>query len=337
MLDTDIKTYLSAEVSSAGTNGGRRGTTLVTSGVVNNVWPHVTKAERTSGSELFRKLFTVAADDDDGTLIAANELLDNPTEGDDYIIALAGTQTDTEADISASADKFGSGLLNTDVAIDGQTILVDVEHLDLATGDDDIFRVGVPIRITNKLTPDAVSGTEQTLTPNDVSNVGTLVTIVVDETLDAIYTVAEGTKISSIMVIGDVKTSAENYVVTTAGDGDYNDTSYPLVLDNIGTVEDELTFTWTDATNFTCVGSSGINYGSGTTGGDFSPTNPNNSKPYFVLEYAGFSGTWAGSDTLTIDVHEASFAYWLKRVVPAACSSLANNKVTSVTTGESDA
>lgn len=65
MLDSDIKTYLSAEMSSAGTNGGRMSTNQVVHGVVNNVLPHVNKATRAAGnigSELHRKIFVKAAD-----------------------------------------------------------------------------------------------------------------------------------------------------------------------------------------------------------------------------------------------------------------------------------
>jgi len=336
MLDADIKTYHASEVSAASTNGGRRGTTQVISGVVNNVWPHVPKAERTAGATLYRKLFTLASDDDDGTLIDAAEYLDNPTDGDDHIVAFEATQIDTQADITGSERKYGSALVSTDIASAVSTFDVTVEHVDYATGTNAIFKVGDTVRLTDKVTPDAVAGNEELLTITVVSNVSTVVTVTVSETIANAYTVASGSRVSSLISYSDIECSVDSYVVTTAGDGTFDDTLYPIVCDNIGTVEDALTFTFTDATHFTCVGSSGINYGSGDTSTNFSPTNGDVSKPYFTLDYNAWVDTWANGDTLACDIHEASFAFWLKRTVPAGCASLANNKLTTVTTGESD-
>ena len=56
MLNTDLKIYLPETVNDLATNGGRMSTNLVVSGVVQNVWPHVPRAERTSGSKKYRKL-----------------------------------------------------------------------------------------------------------------------------------------------------------------------------------------------------------------------------------------------------------------------------------------
>lgn len=338
MLDGDIKTYHAAEVSANSTNGGRRSYTEVISGVINNVWPHVTKAQRLAGHTLFRFLYTLVADDDDGTLVAAEEYVDYPTDGDDYVIAFVMPYGSTQADITGTERKYGAADLDADVSAGAGPITFDVnvEDVALATGTDAIFVIGDKVRISDKVTPDAVAGNEEFGTLTAVSNVDTLVTLTISEDLANTYTVVAGTRVSAVMDYGDISTSVTSYTITTAGTGDYNHGSYPLILDNIGTVEDTLTFTWTAATSYTCVGSSGIEYGSGTNGVDFEPINPDNSKPYFKLEFAGFSGVWASGDTMVIPVVEASFLMCLKRVVPAACDSLANNKVTTATTGESD-
>ncbi len=336
MLDSDIRVFHAAEVSSNPTNGGRRSYNEVISGVINNVWPHVPKAERTAGSELIRFLYVMAADDSDGTLISAEDYIDAPTDGDDYVVAFEMPYGSTQADVTGNERKYGAASISSDITSGVSTFDVTVEDVALATGTQAIFVVGDKGRLTNKVTPDAVSGTEEELTVSGVSNVDTVVTVTVNEAIANAYTTAEGSRFSSVMERGDVKTSEDNYVVSTAGDGDYDHASYPLVLDNLGTEQDSLTFTFTDATHFTCVGSSGTNYGSGDTGTNFSPTNANVTKPYFTLEFAGFSGTWAGGDTLTSDITEATFLFGLKRVVPPACASLANNKVTTVTIGESD-
>ena len=335
MLDSDIKTYHAEEVSSASTNGGKRGYTQVISGVVNNVWANVPKAERLAGSTTYRKMFTVAADDTDGTLVDAKEYIDNPTAAEDWVIAFEGTASDTQADISASARKYGSANIKSDITAGVSTFTVTVEDVSLTTGNDLIFADGDKIRLTDKTTPDATAGNEEFLTISGTPTVsGNDVTITVAESIANGYLSADGARAMALIDIGDVECSVDTFAVTSIS-GTYDDASYPVITDNIGSYTDSVTLTFTDATNFTGTSSVGLTYGSGTVSADFTPTNPNNSKPYFTLESAGFGGTFASGDTVTFNVVDASFSYWLKRVVPASCSSLSSNSVTSVTTGES--
>lgn len=342
MLDADIKSYHAAEVSSVSTNGGRMSANEIISGVVNNVWPHVPKAERTAGATLHRKVFIKAADDDDGALLAAQQYIDKPTDGDDFIIAFLATMTDTEADITGSERKYGAAVLQANITGNPSTFTVTVEDSTLASGTNAIYADGDTIRLTDKATPDAGSGTEEELTISGAPSVsGNDVTITVAESIVNDYT-AGSAWVSSILDKGDTSCSTDTFVDTTAGDGTYDDASYPVITDNIGTVEDAITIQFTDATHFNCTGSSGINYGSHDTGTgfdgvDFAPNNGDFTKPYFTLEMGGFAGTWAAGDTITFNIHPAAFAIWLRRTVPAACASLANNKVTTVTVGESDA
>ncbi len=336
MLDGDIKSYHAAEVSSVSTNGGRMSADEIISGVVNNVWPHVPKAERTAGAELHRKIFIKAADDTDGTLMAAQQYIHQPTDGDDNIVAFVGTLTDTQADITTNERKYGAAVLQANITGNPSTFVVTVEDASLATGTDALFQDGDDIILTEKLTPDAVSGNEEFLTISGTPSVsGADVTITVAEAIANDYT-AGSAWAASIIDKGDTECSTDTFVDTTAGDGAYDDSLYPVICDNIGTVEDSVTIQFTDATHFSCTGSSGIDYGTGDTATDFSPTNADFTKPYFTLEAAGFSGTWAATDTITFNIHPAAFAIWLRRTVPAACASLANNKVTTVTVGESD-
>lgn len=335
MLDSDIKTFLSAVVSSDSSNGGLRSNNEVVSGVVNNVWPHVPKAERLAGSTLYRKLFTIGEVALVETLIAATLNLFRPTPANDWVIGFTDSVTKVNTQASWSPSRvYGSAWLKTDVTATSSTFTVTVEDASL-TG---MYADGDTIVITDKLTPDAVSGNSEihviSGTPSISSND---VTITIVGTLANDYDVADETFVASVMDIGDVETGTSNYVVTTVGTGDYNYSSYPIICTNKGTVEDSLTFTFTDTTHFTCAGSvTGIDYGSGETGIDFSPSNAEKSALYFTLEAAGFSGAWAGGDTLTVDISDASFPYVLKRVVPAACASLAGNLCTSVTEGESE-
>ena len=336
MLDADIKSYHAAERSAVSTNGGRMSANEIITGVVNNVWPHVPKAERLAGDTLHRKIFIKAADDTDGTLMAAQQYIDKPTDGEDWIVAFMATMTDTEAYITGNERKYAAAVLQADITGNPSTFTVTVEDVSLATGTDAIFVDGDEIRLTNKLTPDSGTGTEETLTISGVPSVsGSDVTITVAEVIANDYTAAAAW-VSSVIDKGDTECSTDTFVDTAAGDGAYDDALYPVICDNIGTVEDAITVQFTDATHFSVTGSSGIDYGTGDTATDFIPENADFTKPFFTLEAAGFSGTWAASDTITFNIHPAAFAIWLRRTVPAACASLANNKLTTVTVGESD-
>jgi len=331
ILKTELLFYKSKIVSADATNGGRMSANQIISGVVNNVWPHVLKAERDAGSTLYRKLFAKVANDLDETLLSATMWNDLPTDGDDWIVLFAATQRDTQADITGTERLYGCGTLNTDVAAGGSTIIVDVEDATL-TG---IFADTDTIRITDMADPDAVTGNEELLTISGApSVVGTTVTITVAETLANAYTVASGTRVMSIYPVGDIKCTTDNWVETSTA-GTYDEGAYPPIIDNIGTVDETWTLTFTDATNYTVVGDTLGTIGSGTTAADFAPVNADFSKPYFTLEFAGFAGTWAAGETIVFQTHPAAAPIWLKRVVPAGAASLSGNKNTTVLSGES--
>jgi len=132
----------------------------------------------------------------------------------------------------------------------------------------------------------------------------------------------------------DTETSVTTPVVTSTA-GTLDTTTYPIILDNIGTVYEAWTITFSDATNYTLTGDTLTGtIASGTTSGDLSPTNSDVSKPYFTLEYEAFGGTFANGDTITFTTSPAAIPIGQKRVVPAGSASLANNKVTQVLVGE---
>ena len=336
MLNSDLKVYLPAEVSDNSTNGGRMTATAVTSGVVQNVWPHVPKAERLAGSTKYRKLFCKVADDDDGTLINPQYWLDDETAGDDWITFFVGTATDTQTDIVGTERKYGVAKVSTDVTASGTTIVCTVEDTALATGNDAIFQDGDTIRLTDMTDPSDSGNNEEFLTISGTPTVSVdEITITTAETISNAYTVASNSRVMSVYEPSDVECGTGTIVVTTAGDGDVDDTTYPPVLDNIGTIDQTITITFSDATNFTAASNvAGVTLSSGTKGTQWSPQNSDFSKPYITLDANFFTGTWANADTCVIPTTAAAVALWEKRVVPAAASSQANNKITLVTAGE---
>lgn len=341
IVASELITLKSAVVSDVAGNGGRMdNNAVIVSGVVNNVWESVFKAERLAGSTKYRKTFFKVANDDDDTFFNPQVWFDIITPGDDWMTFFAGTQTDIQSGITGSEDHFGCGSLKTNVSAGAGSIVVTVENAKLAPGGaDEIFRDGDTIRITNMDTPSSGTGTEEIHVINGTPTVsGTDVTITLTGTLANAYNTDDnsyGTRIMSVYEPSDIIGSFSDFVDTTAGSGAYDDSTYPVLLDSIGTIEQTVTLTFTDANNFTAASNvSGVTLSGGSKGTDYSPSNPDLSKPYFTLESAGFSGTWASGDTIVFKTHPASIAIWQKREIPAGASSLTGDKVSVVLTGE---
>ncbi len=333
ILQAELEFYKSKVVGSGSTNGGRMSAVEIISGVVNNLWPHVLKAERDAGSILYRKVFAKVSNDSDENFLSTDLWNDIETAAGDYIIMFPGTQRDTQATFgSYSGAIYGCCNLNADITGGGSVFAVVLPHADAA----DFFIDGRNIRLTNMDNPESVTGNEELLTVSGTPTLaGLVLTITVAETIANSYTVAGGSRAMSLYSPGTVQTSFDNWVETSAGSGTYDEGSYPPVLDNLGSVDETWTLTFTDATNFTVVGDSLGTIGSGTTGGDFAPSNSDFTKPYFTLESGGWAGTWAAGDTVVFQTHPASAPFILKRVVPAGTGSLAGNKNTTVWSGES--
>ncbi len=334
ILSSELKAYQPQTVSDASANGGRISFNAITSGALQNVFPHVFRAERLAGSTKRRKIFFRCANDADETLYAPSIHLHAPTVGDDRVYFHVGTQRDTAASITGSERKYGAGVLKTTVTAGGSTLVVYVEDASL-TG---IFQAADTIRVTDKATPSASTGNEEELTINTISVSGTEVTITTTTALTNGYTggtlAAPITYVSSVYVPGtDLKCTVDNWV-ETSGSGTYDETTYPVQGDNIGTAEQTWTLTFTDATNFSVVGDTVGSVGSGTTGSDFAPTNSAVSKPYFTLSASGWVGSWAAGNTIVFQTHPPAIPIWETRVVPAAASSMAGNGITSVLEGE---
>jgi hypothetical protein len=336
ILNTELKLYKSSVISDTGTNGARLSSSEAVSGVSNNVFPNVFTADRVAGLTTHRKTFSKVSNDSDETLYYPQIWLDIITAGDDWVNFFMGTQRDVQSGIAGTEHKYGCGSLAANVSAGVSSITVDVENVALATGNDKIFTVGDTFRITDKATIDAGSGNEETHVLTTVSNVDTVVTLGFSATtLANAYTTTSNTRVMSVYEPSDVECSVDNWAETSAGDGTYDETTYPVVTDNIGTVEETWTLTFTSATDFGVVGDSIGSVGTGSTAGDFTPSNAAFSKPYFTLDKDGWADTWASADTVVFQTHPAAVPIWQKRVVPAACTSLSGNKTTLVFGGES--
>ncbi|MBF0370985.1 MAG: hypothetical protein HQL52_16170 [Magnetococcales bacterium] len=333
---SEIKWYQSQTVSDAASNGGKLSTTEIPDSVKNNVWPDVPQGERDAGSTKYRKTFIKVANDDDLTLVNPRVFVETHTPGDDRVLIFPGTQTDTQTQAEAETRFYGAGDLDVDVSIAATTLGVNTE-----AGGDAIFQNGDLIRISDKTSVDDAGGNEEFLRLDATSGVSwnsdkATLTLESGASLANAYTAA-ATRVSSVIEPADIEASVTSWSESSAS-GTYDETTSPLVLDHIGSIEENWTITFTSATNFSCSGATVGSVGSGSIGGgDFAPNNADFNKPYFTLTDGTppWGGTWATNDVITFTTHPAATPVWEKRIVPAGADSLSGNQVVVAISGES--
>jgi len=324
IIDSELLTYKSTGVTDvAATNGGRMSANRSVSGVKNNLFPDIGRAERTAGGTVVRKEFYKIANDSDLSALNARLWQDRPTAGDEYAWWVLATQRNFQSELSGAEEKHGAANLSTNAVAASSTIVVTVENAAL-TG---MFRNGGAIVISDKVSATSTTGNEEFHVISGAPVVvGLQVTITTTSVLANSYTVAAGTRVSTVYENAEIKCSVSNWVET--GAGTFDETTYPVLCDNIGTIEQTWTLTFTDPTHFTVSGDTVGAVGTGATGADFAPSNPAFTKPYFTLYFAGFGGTWAGGNTIVFQTHPAAIGYFIYRQTPAGAGVIASSSQT---------
>lgn len=331
----ELRWYRSAVVSDAGGNGGRMSANHSASGVKGNIWPDVSQAERASGSLKYRKLYIKVANPDNLVLQEARVFVETFTPADDEVTLIPGDFGDTQADLTGSERQYGAGQLDADASAAATSITVLTEG-GAASG---IFQNGDLVRVSDKSSVDDTEGTEEYLrlaASGAVSWDGDVATLTFDAgvELGASYLAAQ-TRVASVIEAGDVQAQVDDLGVTSAS-GTYDDAEHPPEVDHIGGISQVWTVTFTGATTFDVTGDTVGSVGSGGTGADFSPNNPDFDRPYFTLPAAAWGGTWTNGDSLVFTTHPAAVPVWYKRRVPEGASSFAANQVIVAIAGESE-
>ncbi len=331
IVSSELKFYKAAGTSDTvpADNGGLMSADVITSGELQNVFPHALAAERDSGSVKKRKIFCKVADSENLSLIDPKLWLDVVTDGEDWVTLMAGTQVDTEATMG-SPRIYGCSSLKTNVSIGGGSLVVTVED-DTIAG---MFVDGDTIRITDMVDPDSGTGNEEFHVINGAPSVsGDEVTITLTGILTYGYLVAADTRVMSVIKPADVKCLVDNWV--ESGAGAYDEGNYPVVCSNIGTIEQEWTIDFTDGTTFTVTGDTVGALDSGTVGSDYSYENPDfPGSDYFTLESGGWDGNQDATSGLVFKTHPAASPVWEEREIPAGAVSVSTNKTVLAISGE---
>ena len=315
---SDIKFYKSVNNNDTAANGGRIGTTQVVDGSLNNLFPNVSSAERVAGKTRYRKMFLRNENTGDLSMYSGEVWIGTRSLADDYFQLKAGTDTDQQSAAEGYTNWAGAGLLGASAGSGESSIEVD---FDTTTGVWD----GAAVHI------DDGSNELDTTVVGAPSWVGNTATFTISGELGNNYSATE-TVVSAIVPLDTIEASSDSWAESSST-GTYDETTYPVETYNVGTVTDAWTLTFSDANNYSVVGTNTGSVGSGDISNDCQPAN--GSSYYFKIDKDGWGGAWALGDTVTFNTVHAGKGFWVKEVVPAGIASYSNNTVQLAWRGES--
>lgn len=314
-----LKFYKSMYVNDALTNGGRKGTTLITDGALNNLFRNIQSSERDAGIVLYRKFFLQNENPNDLALENTKMYISNVSSGEDYFTISPGADSDNQSVADDYTDWYGSGVLKQD--------LLSGEASFSAT-----FKgaYGLPSGCSLVLN-DGLNSLEIAMS-GEVTWNGFDATVPISSDGREINFLATETIVSAVLELGNITPSVINWLVNSS-EGVFDDTNYPLTTYNIGTITESWTLTFSSTTAFEVSGTVTGSVGVGSTLSNFAPVNGGGY--YFLLDKNGFSGSWISGDTITFRTVHAAKGIWMKEDVPTGCASQSNNLVNLKLKGES--
>lgn len=146
---------------------------------------------------------------------------------------------------------------------------------------------------------------------------------------------AADTQVSSALIIGDLwarytnlfdqkvwTNKWEDYLLGDPCTAQYNDTDFPILVTNRACLQERWMIQFTSSTSFILVGEHVGQIAVGDVNSDFSPTNPNNGQPYFVLDHRGWGAGWATGNLLRFNTIAANYPIWFIRTVLQSVAAL---------------
>jgi hypothetical protein len=310
IVGSELVYYASAVVNDTSSNGGKISETEVVSGGSNTWWPNVPEATLTTGATQWRKGFVRVDNAANETATTLRVGLWRPTAGEDSLYLAKGTQTNIQSGFGSPA-LYGVGALDDSVLTGANSIDVLVED-----GAVIIFRDGESIRISNE-TSLGTGGTAEIHTISGTPSVlGDVVTITLAGTLANDYS-DTNTYVSSLIEETGVAGATTGKSVTSVA-GTFSE-AY-MVVGNLGSIYQTVTFTFTSATAFNVTSDAGITLAGGTRDTTYAPTNVGKGAAYFSVPATCWGGTFVAGNTVVITTIPPSVPILEKRIVPAGCT-----------------
>ena len=316
LLSSDLQVFLSATVSAdPATNGGRLGGSPIALSAKNNAFPDVNSALLASGGTRWRKFFLANLNAQNLAGQAVMVVMDRPTAYGDYALFRPGTQDDVESQIAG--DIHCCAVLAANAGAGAGTIAVLLEDAAQAAA----FVAGREILISSRAAFENTASTTGAEELRKISGSPTVaglnLTITLDQPLAGSYTVAAGTRVSTVYRAADLSPALSDWA--ESGTGDYDEGNYPVRLTNLGTIRQRWTIQYTSAQVFTLSGDTLGLVGTFQTDQDAAPVNPAghaSGQPYLRIPAGGHGSGHVSGDKITFATSPAACPLWVKSVIP---------------------
>lgn len=139
---------------------------------------------------------------------------------------------------------------------------------------------------------------------------------------------AGSTKVSSLLMLGDLQGRVQAGFAQTAWTGvwsdtriggepiaDFDDVTNPITTTNQGAVPQRWTVQFTNSTSFRVFGEFLGEIGTGNTGANFAPINPSTGAPYFTIPAAGWGASWSTGNVYRFNTDGSQAPLWALRCV----------------------
>lgn len=237
------------------------------------------------------------------------------------VVVILHDQTTTGTYTSGSTTDLGRGRLAKLAVRDlaGQLLDIGKYSADLDTGLitwGDMTGVSQPLTIVDRIEDMAVL--------TDVQITGTLT---LSQPLTHAFPLS-GTLVSNAIVYGtlyartsipfDQQTWTNVWSDTVIGSSvaaQYNNTQYPIVVDNASAIQERWAIIFTSTTAFNVIGEHVGQIATGSTGANTAPINPNTGLPYFTIPYQGWGAGWASGNVLRFNTYGANAPTWIIQAI----------------------
>lgn len=96
----------------------------------------------------------------------------------------------------------------------------------------------------------------------------------------------------------------------------YNNTQYPIIVDNASTIQERWVVVFTSASAFTVTGEHiGQIISSGSTATLTAPINPNTGQPYFSIPESGWGTGWASGNVMRFNTYSSNVPTWVIQAI----------------------
>lgn len=134
---------------------------------------------------------------------------------------------------------------------------------------------------------------------------------------NSIHYGTDGAVIGTMLDMGDIESSHSTPSVVLGGGGSttWNEGGFPVETFDVGSVSEDITLTFTSATEFDVTSSVGASLPSGDINTDYEPAHWGSYR--FKVPSAGWGGAPLSGDTMTFTVYHSAVAVWKKLTVAA--------------------